>query len=215
VKPYQDESLFWNGVWRAAGCPKAGELYEINRQAKMQYKYAVRRLKRAAHNIKKDKLLTGLLQEIKKFRGKTSTVSSSVDGHIVAEDISNHFADIYSELYQKHDLGEEFAQVQESIALQVDPSLLGELDRVNEKIVFEALTKLKSGKSDPTFSFNSDCLLNSCDDLIKHVTILFKWFLRTGTIPAVPIVRDNLGDIASSDNYRTIAIGSLLLKWFN
>ena len=229
VKPYQDESLFWNGVWRAAGCPEVGELYEINRQAKMQYKYAVRRLKRAAYNIKKDKLLTGLLdggldifQEIKKFRGKTSTVSSSVDGYIGAEDISNHFADIYSELYQKHDLGEEFARVQESIVLQVDPSLLGELDRVNEKTVFEALTKLKSGKSDPTFSFNSDCLLNSCDDLIKHVTILFKWFLRTGTIPAflllctiVPIVKDNLGDIASSDNYRAIAIGSLLLKWFD
>ena len=172
-------------VWRAAGCPEVGELYEINRQAKMQYKYAVRRLKRAAYNIKKDKLLTGLLdggldifQEIKKFRGKTSTVSSSVDGHTGAEDISNHSADIYSELYQKHDLGEEFARVQGSIVLQVDPSLLGELDRVNEKIVFEALTKLKSGKSDPTFSFNSDCLSNSCDDLIKHVTILFKWFLR-------------------------------------
>ena len=88
--------------------------------------------------------------------------------------------------------------------------------------MFEALTKLKSGKSDPTFSFISDCLLNSCDDLIKHVTILFKWFLRTGTIPAflllctiVPIVKDNLGDIASSDNYRAIAIGSLLLKWFD
>ena len=86
--------------------------------------------------------------------------------------------------------------------------------------MFEALTKLKSGKSDPTFSFISDCLLNSCDDLIKHVTILFKWFLRT--IPAflllctiVPIVKDNLGDIASSDNYRAIAIGSLLLKWFD
>ena len=50
------------------------ELYEINRQAKMQYKYAVRRLKRAAYNIKKDKLLAGLLdvgldifQEIKKW----------------------------------------------------------------------------------------------------------------------------------------------------
>ena len=128
-----------------SGCPEVGELYEINRQAKMQYKYAVRRLKRAAHNIKKDKLLTGLLQEIKKFRGKTSTVSSSVDGHTEAGDISNHFANIYSVLYQKHDLGEEFARVQESIVLQVDPSLLGELDRVNEKIVFEALTKLKSG----------------------------------------------------------------------
>ena len=50
--PYQDESLFLNVVWRAAGCPEA----------------------RAAYNIKKDKLLAGLLdvgldifQEIKKW----------------------------------------------------------------------------------------------------------------------------------------------------
>ena len=28
----------------------------------------------------------------------------------------------------------------------------------------------------------------------------------------VPIVKDNLGDLASSENYRAIAIGSLLLK---
>ena len=35
------------------GCPEVGELYEINRQAKMQYKYAVRWLKRAAFNIDK------------------------------------------------------------------------------------------------------------------------------------------------------------------
>ena len=104
-----------------------------------------------AYNINKEKLLTGLLdggldifQEIKKFRGKTSTVSSSVDGYTGAENISNHFADIYSELYQKHDLGEEFARVQESIVLQVDPSLLGELDRVNEKTVFEAHLLLRT-----------------------------------------------------------------------
>ena len=66
---------------------------------------------------------------IKAF-GKTSTEASSVDGYTGAEDILNNFADIYSELYQKYDLGEEYAQVQESIALQVDPSLLGDLDRV-------------------------------------------------------------------------------------
>ena len=90
--------------------------------------------------------------------------------------------------------------------LQVDPSILEDLDRVNEKTVFKALTKFKSEKSDPTFSFISDCLSNSCDDLINHVTLLFKWFLPTGNIPAfllfctiVPIVKDNLGDIASSD----------------
>ena len=29
----------------------------------------------------------------------------------------------------------------------------------------------------------------------------------------IPIIKDNLGDITSSNNYR--AVGSLLLKWFN
>ena len=53
------------------------------------------------------------------------------------------------------------------------------------------------------------------------MTTIFKWFLATGKIPAflllctlVPIVKDNLEDIATSDNYRAIAIGSLILKWF-
>ena len=77
-------------------------------------------------------------------------------------------------------------------------------------------------KCDPLFSFNSDCLINSGQELLSHVTQLFKWFLRTGKIPAflllctiIPIVKDNLGDITSSDNYRAIAIGSWLFKWFD
>ena len=30
----------------------------------------------------------------------------------------------------------------------------------------------------------------------------------------MPIVKDNLDDIGTSDNYRAFAIGSLILKWF-
>ena len=62
-------------------------------------------------------------------------------------------------------------------------------------------------------------LLNEC---ILQVTTLFKWFLATGKIPAflilctlVPMLKDNLDDIATSDNLRAIAIGSLILKWFD
>ena len=46
--------------------------------------------------------------------------------------------------------------------------------------------------------------------------------MATDKIPAflllctlVPIVKDNLDDISISDNYRAIAIGSLILKWFD
>ena len=115
VKPYQEESLFWHGVWMAAGCPDQGELHNVNRTAKMQYKYAVRRLKRANYNMEKDKFMQSLLNggvnifnEIKKFRGNSKTVSSSIDGEVGSQNISEHFAAIYQDLYSKHLLGEEF-----------------------------------------------------------------------------------------------------------
>lgn len=229
VKPYQDESLFWNSLWRAAGNPDQGDLYQLHRESKMQYKYAVRRLKRASNNIKKDNFINGLLNggvniftEIKKLRGKSRNVSSTVDGRNSSQDISEHFAQIYQELYQRHELGDEFNDIYQSIDSRIDATLLQDIDKVNTKTVAAALDKLKSSKSDPVFDFNSDCLINSPPELIHHVTNLFKWFLRSGKVPAflllctiVPIVKDNIGDITSSENYRAIAIGSLILKWFD
>ena len=53
----------------------------------MQYKYAVRRLKKANDNIINDKFVNGLLMggcnifdEVKKFRGKVKTCSNTIDG---------------------------------------------------------------------------------------------------------------------------------------
>ena len=62
-------------VYNVPQVSDAGDLCEMNRHAKMQYKYAVRRLKRASYNLQRDKLLTGLLnggldifKEIKKIQ---------------------------------------------------------------------------------------------------------------------------------------------------
>ena len=54
--------LFWHGVWMAVRCPDQGELYNVNHTAKMQYKYAVRRLKRANYIMQKDKFMQSLLE---------------------------------------------------------------------------------------------------------------------------------------------------------
>jgi len=229
VKPFQDESKFWHGVWQAAGQPNQGEIHEMYRTAKMQYKYAVRRLKRTVNRIQQNRFVNSLMQggvnifsEIKKFRGQCQNISSCIDGEVGGDNISAHFAEIYRDLYSSHTLGEEFVKVNDDINNLGNQELLLDVERVNTVNVRLALERLKSGKSDVTYSFNSDCLLKTSDVLIQHVTTLFKWFLRTGRVPAflllctlVPIVKDNLGDAASSENYRAIAIGSLLLKWFD
>ena len=55
--------------------------------------------------------------------------------------------------------------------------------------------------------------------LLSHLTNLIKSFVVHGSVPYVilictllPLVKDNLADTTSSDNYRAIATGSLLLK---
>ena len=116
-------------------------------------------------------------------------------------------------LCQRHELGDEFNDIYQSINSRIHETLLQDIDKVNTQTAAPALSKLKSSKSDPVFDFNSDCLFNSPPELIQHVTNLFKWFLRTGKVPAflllctiVPIAKDNIGDITSSHNYETIAI---------
>ena len=154
--------------------------------------------------------------------GKSNAISSSVDGVTGNPAISAHFAEIYRDLYSRHNLGPEFVETNQRIENSINRDQQSLLDSVNHQTVKEALHKLKAGKSDATYGFNSDCLINASDNLIDHAVNLFRWFLRTGKIPAslllctlVPIVKDNMSDITSSDNYRAIAIGNLILKWFD
>ena len=81
---------------------------------------------------------------------------------------------------------------------------------------------LKSGKSDVSQIFNSDCLKNAPDELTVILTKLFKSFLIHGYIPENllvcfldPLVKDESAKLDKSSNYRAIAISSLILKVFD
>ena len=78
---------------------------------------------------------------------------------------------------------------------------------------------MRAKKNDAIFNIASDFYLNGPSELIPHLTKLVKTFLSHGRVPFVillctllPLVKDNLGDRTSSDNYRAIAGGCLLLK---
>ena len=96
------------------------------------------------------------------------------------------------------------------------------LDKRNDELVREGLNHLKENKKDSLFEITSDLLINSPPVLISHLTNMFKMFLVHGRVATfmlictlLPLVKDNLADLASSDNYRGIAIGSLVLKLFD
>ena len=83
VKPYQNESKFWCSIWISLGKPTQGYVYWNMIHSKNQYKYAIRRLKRAQNKVQNDKFVSSIMKggvnifkEIKKSRASSSTVSS-------------------------------------------------------------------------------------------------------------------------------------------
>ena len=107
----------------------------------------------------------------------------------------------------------------DEIEARVDETSLNDVLKVTPEIVKEASHKLKTGKSDPVFSFSSDCLKNATQSVYENLSIILQSFLIHGHVTLilllatlVPIIKDKLGSITSSKNYRSIAISSIILK---
>ena len=226
VKPYQLESIFWHSIWISLGKPRYGDSFWNMIHSKNQYKYAVRRLKRAQNKLQNDKFVSSItkggvniFQEIKKYRGVRSTISSIVDEEVGATNIANHFATIYSGLYNKVELGDRLENISRDLEENINAQSQYQVDRVTKDLVKEAMRRMKPKKSDAVFDMVSDFYINGPEELVSHLTALIKMFLIHGCVPnfvlmcsLVPLVKDNLGDITSSENYRAIAGGCLLLK---
>ena len=90
---------------------------------------------------------------------------------------------------------------------------------MNENLISQAIKKLQANKRDALFDTISDCYINGPSNLKTHIKNLVRIFIIHGSVPnfilaciLTPLVKDGLGDITNSDNYRAIAGGCLLLK---
>ena len=161
-----------------------------------------------------------IFKEIKKMRNYKPTVAVSMDGE--KDNIANHFKDIYDDLYNSVDDLNNMFELKNEIEDQINISQLTEVSKVTPDIVKKAANKLKDNKSDPTYSFSSDCLKHGPDKLFQLLSIAIQSFLVHGHITIflllatlIPLIKDKLASINTSSNYRSIAISSLVLKMFD
>ena len=87
-----------------------------------------------------------IFSEIKKFRGKGSSCSSRIDDEVGSKNISDHFARIYSNLFNKVKLGEDFNNLSRQIDLELGQHSMSQVDKVDEMLVKKALRKEKQGR---------------------------------------------------------------------
>ena len=124
-----------------------------------------------------------IFEEIKKSRGKSSaTTSSRIDEEVGAANIANHFAEIYTKLYNKVELGDKIAAISDDIEADIDSHSQSQVEKVTVELVRKALRKMKPKKSDALFDSISDLYINGPEELAVHLANLVKLYLVHGYV---------------------------------
>ena len=230
VVPYREDALFWHKLWVSNRRPPNGPIADNMRSSRKAYHYAIRSVRKHEKHLRKLNFLNSMLSggrdfsnEIKKIKGKRTFQSTTLNGCVNHKDISEAFATEYKELYNACSYSENFKDdLMNRISDEItkSPTALNDFDIKSDDIRL-ALSKIKLEKSDGVFDLVSDNLKHAPEMLHGHLAILFKHCLIHGFLPLsillstiIPIPKDRVGDMTTSNNYRGIALCALFLKVF-
>ena len=228
VDPLKDTAHFWNAVWKSAGKPVNYHLHTIMKKTRNQYHYIIRKKKTFLEKIKRDDMLASCLnndanifKEIRKQRSCQQEFTSTMDGE--SENITEYLACKYEKLYNQVDDKANLMKLELELKNEISSESLEFVDRVSGDTVRKAMQqKLKLGKKDPVMNINSDFLIYAPPKVSDILAKCFKSYMIHGHVSRfllisslVPLIKDKLGDVADSNNYRSIAISSLVLKIFD
>ena len=199
---------------------------KFTKPTRNRYHYEYKKCLKIEEKIRKNKLLNSCINmggniftELKAIRKSVPIIASKMDGN---QDVKGVFKDKYEALYNSANDEEALMKVLQEVESRVTEASLIEVEKVTPSLVKEAAKKLKPGKSDPMFSFTSDCFKNAGDVLYDKLCTVIQGFLVHGHVTLVlllatlvPIIKDKLGSISASKNYRSIAISSIMLKLFD
>ena len=228
IKPFREDALFWHSVWLSAGKPLNCQLHNIMKRTRNKYHYSIRKMRNKEKIIRKNKFIedclhgnvNNIFQKIKSSRKSVNSSATSMDGVVGQKNIADLFRNKYNTIYNKHsndvdDVCDYLDQVNENISSN-DFTLV---DKITNSLISNVIKNLQPGKGDVLYDWGSDALKYGVEVLSPHFTTLFKAFLTHGHISEMfaicaltPIVKNKNSNSSSSDNYRLIAISSLILK---
>ena len=205
IEPYRQDALFWHAVWLSAGRPINSELHNVMKRTRNMYHLHIRKNKRVLDKMKSNRLLeaclnnqNGIFKEIKIMRNNKQSFPNNLDGK--DENIPQYFANKYENFYNSVDDSNDLLIVEESIS-----------QRIKNTDTCEVLKK-----SSEIFS---DYLINAPDILYQHLSDVIKTYITHGHLTQtlaiytlLPMIKDKLCKASDSNNYRSIAISSVILK---
>ena len=227
IKPIKNDMNFWHSLWISAGKPINTVLHRVYRNVRHQYHYAVRKLKGHRNRVKNENFvqaategkINDILKELKQQRKPNAYLSSTIDNVTDPQEISNHFATIYKNIYNYHDDPKELQQIFDSTNQNLSMEDVDWLHKITPRLITRLINKLKPDKNDESYKFKSNAFKVTSLLISKPLSMLIKSFLVHGHFAdaflfssLVPIIKNNRKSKKDSGNYRLIALSSLLLK---
>lgn len=233
VSPYQEKALFWHSIWKENGSPRSGVLADIRNRTRLRYHYAIRFVQKNKSTMSANSMADSFLSnnhkefwdEVSKNRRTKSTYPNSVDNISGPENIAELFANKSEDLYNCVSYNaDEMAELYDEICNDIASHELSceQMDYISTDNVSKGVLFLKPGKSDGLTGLTSDHVINGTHLLFDQITKLMSCMLKHGFAPAgicaaniTPIPKNKKKSLYTSDNYRGIALSSIIGKLFD
>lgn len=229
IKPVLQKALFWHQMWVQNDRPQNGIVADIRRHTRAQYHKAIKHTKAIGRSLKAAGMAERFASserkefwsEVAKMKSKGSSLPSSVGGAVGDAGIADMFRDRYAALYTSVGYDRERIQVIEDENNSRIVSHTGDCSAhvVEFEEVDRAVKSLKRNKHDGLRGFYSDHLKNAPRSILPHLARLFNGCILHGFSPTdfgssvmVPIPKNKNKPKSDPENYRSIALSSILNK---
>jgi Reverse transcriptase (RNA-dependent DNA polymerase) len=228
----KDESIESNKLWKAAGKPRSGPIFDKRQSCRLRYRKRIKEGEKSSLSVYTNELHDSLMQKNgpafwKCWRSKFETgkkcdeVDGCVDDTVIADKLASHFNNSYSfnNEQRANKLHEEYTSMRAGyLGLPLTKEYLFDVE-----LVSNVIQKLKRGKSAGLDGLCAEHLINSHPIVSCILYKLFNLMLRCGYVPSafgqsytvpIPKIDDCRTKSLSVDDFRGIAISAVISKVF-
>ena len=202
--------------WVLAGRPREGPVLDSKKLTYARFKYAVRYVKKHEQAMKADSMAeklmgndtTGFWKEVRALSRGNTSLPNTIEGVSGANSIVELWKQHYSKLFN---------------CIKNDPFVVGDVSSdeavISAKEVHLAISQLADNKASGSDSISAEHLKHAGPRLAVLLALSFTAFMSHGILPnsmlsvtLVPVIKDKAGRVGSLDNYRPIALASVVSK---
>ena len=205
-------------LWRDFGKPRQGQLFDLMQQSRTKFKYAMRAIKRRENALRCESLAkkmssssnSDFWKEIKAMNNANTPLPSSIDGVTgrcnIAEVWREHFCELFNSI-------NDSTEGIKCNCVYTDDMM------VSIQEVDNCIQRLKLNKACGLDGVSAEHLKNCGRQIIPLLAMCLTGFMVHGFLPEemmsvclIPVIKDKRAKINNKDNYRPVAIASIVSK---